>query len=158
MAVTAERPLIRGAQPSDAVRLTDIERLVAFSPWSLSQFISACRSDRDQVRVACDDEGRAVGFAIFSEVLGEASLLNIAVHPEWQRQGVGLLLLEAVLDELRRGGAQRIVLEVRASNASAIALYRRLGFDNDGLRKKYYPAAEGREDAVLMSLELADRK
>ena len=96
---------------------------------------------------------RWLAFALVSVVVGEAELLDIVVDPAEQGRGVGRLLLEAVLDELQ-GQAERMFLEVRESNDSAIGLYSALGFVEVGVRHGYYPAAKGREDALLMALEL----
>ena len=74
--------------------------------------------------------------------------------PRHQRQGLGGLLLAAALRAAVAAGAGRCLLEVRASNRAALALYRRQGFTEDGVRKNYYPAGAGREDALLMSKEL----
>lgn len=151
----AESGAIRASRPEDAVRLVEIERLVASAPWNLSQFISACRSDSSHVRVSPGSGAELSGFAIYTRVLDEASLLNIAVHPAYQGQGHGRALLQSVLAELRHKSAARLMLEVRASNEPAISLYRSTGFLDDGRRKNYYPASHGREDALLMSFDLA---
>ena len=128
-----------------------IEELTAAAPWSLSQFLSVCRSERERVLVAETGEGLA-GFAVCSQVLDEGSLLTIAVAPRFQRRGLGGELLDAVIAALVRSGASCCLLEVRRGNAAAIALYRQRGFVEDGLRRDYYPAAQGREDALLMSV------
>ena len=95
-----------------------------------------------------------VAFAITQVVLDEATLFNIAVHPSFQRQGHGRHLLEQLIETLETRGITTLWLEVRASNANAIALYEQLGFNEVSLRRNYYPAANGREDAVIMALPL----
>ena len=90
----------------------------------------------------------------YSAVLDQASIHNIAVRPQWQRQGLGRALLEACLDVMRDAGLQTCLLEVRASNAAALGLYGELGFTLDGRRRDYYRVPSGREDALLMSLAL----
>ena len=102
---------------------------------------------------------RAVcGFAALSWALDEATLLNIAVDPRWRRGGDGSQLLAAVLARAAQKGAQRLLLEARASNAAALALYRSAGFRRDATRRDYYPARgdQPRESAVLMSRRLDD--
>jgi ribosomal-protein-alanine N-acetyltransferase len=84
----------------------------------------------------------------------EAELLDIAIAAQHQRQGWGHDLLEEMMALARRHDMRRMVLEVRASNAAAISLYRRAGFADIGLRRDYYPAERGREDAILMGREL----
>ena len=115
--------------------------------------ISACRSDHEQVLVV-EVDGSVHAFAVYHEVLDEATLLNIAVAKAEQGQGTGHRLLDALLTLLRDASIKRVLLEVRQSNRPALALYRRLGFKADGVRRNYYPGVRGREDAILMSLNL----
>lgn len=100
-------------------------------------------------------EGDAlIGFALFSCLFDEAELLQVAVLPSRRRQGLARQLLQQGMIELSRQDVSRLMLEVRASNAAAIALYRTLGFGEDGRRRNYYPLADGHEDALLMSCQL----
>lgn len=94
------------------------------------------------------------GFAITQIVLDEATLFNIAIDPAFQRQGLGRTLLEEVIQQLEQKDVFTLWLEVRASNAKAIALYESLGFNELSVRRNYYPAAQGREDAIMMALPL----
>lgn len=93
-----------------------------------------------------------LGFAIYSQVLDEAELLDCVIAPDHQGCGLGSTLLELSLAEVC-DSAQRIYLEVRQSNVAAIALYQSHGFVEVGIRRDYYPSAHGREDALLMALE-----
>ena len=128
-----------------------IEQASSPHPWSLSQLLNTSLRERTSSLVIEQAGGGLVGYAIFEAVLDEATLLNIAVRPEHRGLGVGRRLLAALLAALRGRGVRRCLLEVRCSNAPAIALYRRLGFVADGRRPDYYPTATGREDALLMS-------
>lgn len=94
------------------------------------------------------------GFTIVQQIVDEATLFDICVQPLAQGKGLGKLLLERVINDARHHGALVLMLEVRASNIAAIGLYQRLGFSEIGRRKGYYPTADGREDAVLMDLDL----
>ena len=76
------------------------------------------------------------------------------MHASRQQRGLGLALLQAALRHMRAAGMRRCLLEVRRSNRAARGLYRGAGFDEDGTRKNYYPAAAGREDAILLSRTL----
>lgn len=140
--------------PMDVAHIAEIERSVAQHPWSLAQFLNSCRSAQQQVWVLESDAGAVTGFAVCQLVAGDASLLNIAVSSDYQGQQHGAALLQAVLRAARAAGAVRCLLEVRCSNGGAIALYRKYGFTEDGVRKNYYPTDGGREDALLMSLNL----
>ena len=93
-----------------------------------------------------------VGFAVVQFVLDEASLLNIAVDPQLQKQGIGRILLDEVIHRAMVKQATTVFLEVRASNRRAITLYQMAGFNEMGLRKNYYPTSHGKEDAVMMAL------
>jgi ribosomal-protein-alanine N-acetyltransferase len=92
-----------------------------------------------------------VGFAVVQFVVDEASLLNIAVEPTQQKQGIGRLLLDEVLAQASAKKATTVFLEVRASNQRAIQMYQQAGFNEMGLRKNYYPSANGKEHAVMMA-------
>jgi ribosomal-protein-alanine N-acetyltransferase len=84
----------------------------------------------------------------------EADLLDIAIAARHQRHGLGRSLLDEMMALARRTGMRRVLLEVRASNAAAIGLYRKAGFADIGLRRDYYPASSGREDAIVMGRNL----
>lgn len=102
-----------------------------------------------RLRVARVDRGIVVGYALFWHVADEVHLLNVAVAPPERRRGVGRALMRDLLDYARRHAVARVLLEVRASNRAAIALYESLAFERVRVRKGYY--ADG-EDAVEMML------
>lgn len=114
--------------------------------WSRADWLSSLQSD-DCFELVCD--GQAVAVAAFSVVCDEANLLNIAVPERAQRQGHARRLLVHCLSEYESAGIKHCFLEVRRSNAPAIALYERLGFSLIGERKNYYPVKDGREDALV---------
>lgn len=95
--------------------------------------------------------GEIVGYGIMSVTGGECHLLNLCVHPDRQGQGLGRRILRRMLAIGRSHGADTAFLEVRASNRAAIALYGAEGFGEVGTRRGYYPAAKGREDAIVMA-------
>jgi len=96
-----------------------------------------------------------LGYALFSTILDEAELLQIAIDPTEQGRGLAEALLRFSMEQLAEEGVTRLMLEVRASNQRAIRLYERLGFERDSVRKNYYPTATGREDALLMSVVIS---
>ena len=100
--------------------------------------------------------GVIVGYGVLSIAVGEAHVLNLCTAPGNEGEGLGRRMLQALLRVARGGGAQRVFLEVRPSNPRAIALYERSGFNEIGRRPRYYPARDGREDAIVMALELLD--
>jgi ribosomal-protein-alanine N-acetyltransferase len=159
MSAAVEGATLRPARPGDAIALAALERLVNPSPWTASQFNGACSAQpgatTERALLICVDR-QALGFVVYSLVLDEACIHNIAVHPARQGCGLGRALLGGALVEAVRGGATRCHLEVRASNEAARGLYETLGFQLDGIRKNYYPTATGREDALLMSMPFTD--
>ena len=99
-------------------------------------------------------EQAVIGGVVLSVAAGEAHVLNVCVAPEAQGEGHGRRLTRRLMDLARWHGAERIFLEVRPSNPRAMQLYHTLGFNEIGRRPNYYPARNGREDAIVMALEL----
>lgn len=97
-------------------------------------------------------EGQILGVAFFWMLVGELQILNLASDPKFRRQGVARFLMQAALKAARENGCENAFLEVRTSNVAAIQLYASLGFQDAGLRPKYY--ADTGEDALLMQLQL----
>lgn len=144
----------------DFMKKEDIDQVLAIehasfsSPWSRNLFLSEFRSPRvSSLMVSlADSPGRKVsGFIIFWTVEDEMHILNLAVAPEFRRQGIAKMLVLAALAHARRKGAKRAFLEVRASNIAAQKLYSSLGFTGIAIRRGYYDAPI--EDAVVMTLE-----
>lgn len=132
--------------------IVQIERAVNPFPWgeeALRDTIASSGHHLMSLR-----EGRAVGFLLSSFVLDEAQLLLIGVSPDWQGVGVGGQLLKELINRSQDRGQKLIYLEVRSGNERAIRLYRSLGFIDIGVRRDYYPGLVGREDAIVMSLQL----
>ena len=121
-------------------------------PWTRSNFIDSLAAGH--LAEVLDGGAALLGYFIAMVGVDELHLLNITVAPSWQGRGLGRALLDAVSRHGRERGLQRLLLEVRESNMRAQALYLRQGFEVIGRRKAYYPAAQGREDAVVMSLAL----
>ena len=142
----------RPMQFEDLDRVMEIEPKIYSHPWSRGNF-----ADSLHAGYSCwiyESEGEVVGYAVMMSVLDEAHLLNISIAQDCQGRGMGRALLDHVIDIARRHGAQMMFLEVRPSNKNAIALYESIGFNEFSVRKGYYPAHNGREDAILMGLAL----
>jgi len=101
----------------------------------------------------CEYNDTILGYSLLSIAVGEAHILNISVDPVEKNQGIGRKMLENLID-VARGRAETVFLEVRPSNTAAIALYEDVGFNEIGVRKGYYPAENGREDAIMLALTL----
>jgi ribosomal-protein-alanine N-acetyltransferase len=97
-----------------------------------------------------------LGYAVLMMAVDEGHLLNISIAASQQRRGFGARLLLHVMDCARRAGASTLMLEVRPSNDKAIELYRQFGFEQIGVRRGYYPAPVGREDAVILRRPLTE--
>ena len=141
----------RKMEPSDLDEIVKIERASFSSPWSTRFFL-------EELRVPCarsllaQIEERVVGYVIYWELPAELDVHNLAVHPNYRRQGIGRSLLSVTIGEARNRGASRISLEVRRSNESAQSLYWSLGFVTRGVRRGYY--LDNGEDALVMVLEM----
>ncbi|MEE4303405.1 MAG: ribosomal protein S18-alanine N-acetyltransferase [Wenzhouxiangella sp.] len=155
-AVLSPRVGVRAMARGDLDAVTRIETASYPFPWTRGIFQDCLR-----VGYRChvlEADGVIAGYGIVSHALDEAHLLNLCIHPEQRRGGLARLLLEHVVGEARVGAANRLFLEVRPSNEAAVALYRSSGFRAIGRRPGYYPADEGREDAMVMVLHLDGRR
>lgn len=122
-------------------------------PWSRNIFRDCLRAGYPSwVLVERDDS--IIGYAVISIAAGEAHVLNICTAPQRQGRGHGRRMLRSLIALARGHQVQRLFLEVRPSNAHALSLYRDEGFAEIGRRPRYYPAHKGREDAIVMAIEL----
>lgn len=143
---------MRPMQMADLDRIMQIEPTVFPYPWSRGNFSDSLNSG-----YSCwvMEEGEVIiGYAVMMMVLDEAHLLNISIDHGQQGRGLGRRLLEHMMLLGRRHGGLNMFLEVRPSNLAAIALYTTMGFNEMAIRRNYYPAKHGREDAVLMGMAL----
>lgn len=145
-------PAVRGMTEHDLERVLEIEQGSYNFPWSEGIF-GDCLRIGYACRVIVLGE-RVVGYAIMSAGAGEAHLLNLCIAPDYRGAGLAGVLLDAVIAGAARMGANSLYLEVRPSNVSARRLYRGRGFREIGVRRHYYPAAEGREDALVLTRSL----
>ena len=133
-------------------KVISIEHAVHIHPWSRGNFADSISAGY-HCWVAHRDSA-LVGYGVVMIGAGEAHLLNLSVAPLWQRQGIGAELTRFFVKLSRDYGAEKIYLEVRPSNTIARSLYLAQGFAEIGVRRDYYPAEDGREDAVIMELNL----
>lgn len=146
---------IRRLTEADLASVSEIENACFIPPLSPEQLKKQLNNPRVIALGAFDNT--LVGFAFFSLVLDEAELLQIAVAPAYRGKGFGHRLLQQGSELLLQQQIQKMLLEVRESNQTAISLYRSEGFVDDGLRKNYYPpkiVGGEREAALLMSRSL----
>lgn len=132
----------------DLPEVIEIENLAHTHPWSQKLFMS--NFGKRYVNHVLMIDNKVVGYFVASYVAGEVTLLNIAVSPTQQGNGLGQTLLSFLKTFSRELDQQEIWLEVRASNFTAISLYQKLGFVEVDVRSEYYPTDNGREDAIIM--------
>lgn len=133
-------------------QIAGIEKLCFSDPWSENSIASELDNRLSYWLVALDGNTVA-GYIGSQSVLDEADMMNVAVHPDYRRQGIGEKLVLELANALNGKGIRGLMLEVRESNAPAIALYEKLGFVQVGLRKNYY--RNPRENALIMRKELS---
>lgn len=142
----------RPMQMADLDDIMRIEPTIYPYPWSRGNFSDSL--DAGYSGWVYEEDGQIIGYAVLMLVLDEAHLLNISIAQSHQDRGLGRALLEYMMQIARGHGATNIFLEVRPSNQSAIHLYESTGFNEMAVRRGYYPAANGREDAILMGMAL----
>lgn len=136
---------------SHVPQIAALEQICFSAPWSEASVRSECSNPLSDWLVAVEDE-RVVGYVGSQSVPPEADVMNIAVAPEYRRQGIGSALIKALTELLHTKGIESLLLEVRASNDPAINLYQGFGFVQVGRRKKYY--VNPTEDALILRKEL----
>lgn len=146
--VSCFRPMV----VEDVEPVVDIERQIYTFPWSCGNFTDSLHAGYN-----CwvnEQDGGIVGYGVMMLAAGEAHLLNLGIAVEWQGKGLGREALGHMIAVARDHRAEVMFLEVRTSNIVARRLYATRGFRVLTIRKNYYPAAQGRENAVLMELVL----
>lgn len=144
------RPLAEG----DLAYVAALEAQIHAAPWTLGNFRDAVAAG--YLAEVGEREGRILVFGVMMRAPGEAQLLNLSVVPDARRQGLGRAQLERFIEGATRNGAEQMFLEVRVSNAPAIALYESSGFVRVARRLRYYPetTTTPAEDALVMRLPL----
>lgn len=142
--------------PMSSAHLDAVEALekICFpeDPWSRQIFEEALMNKNTSSLLALAEDGSVLGYLLFTAVLDEGDVDNIAVAPAARRQGIASALLEEFRRYGRKHGLANLFLEVRPSNTGAAALYEKLGYREAGRRKNYY--LNPKEDAIIMKLEM----
>ena len=145
-------PSVREMGHDDLAMVSDIERRSYEFPWSHGVFRDCLLAGYHCM--VLERDGRVAGYGILSIAAGEAHILNLCVDPKYRSHGYGEYLLDAILAQSRSANVREIFLEVRPSNTTALALYRKKGFHKVARRPAYYQATEGREDAAVLAKKL----
>jgi len=141
-------PILREMTMADVDAILRIEQQVHAHPWTRGNFIDALGSA--SICKVYEDGDALLGYAVFMPAVDDVELLDIGITAEHQRKGLGRRLLFEIMEVARRMQLRRMLLEVRPSNVAALGLYRDVGFSEIGLRRGYYLADNGREDAIVM--------
>ena len=131
-------------------QVAELEKICFSDPWSEKSMASELTNPLSLWLVAVEDD-RVAGYVGSQSVMGESDMMNVAVHPDFRRQGVAEKLVLELVAALAKRDNHCLTLEVRASNAPAISLYEKLGFAQVGLRKNYY--RNPKEDALILRKE-----
>ncbi len=140
-------------QADDLPDVLAVEQAAYEFPWTHGNFVDSLRAGHSAWTMR-DSAGGLIAYAVLMLALDEAHLLNLTVTPACQRFGFGWRMLEAMAENARGYGARTMLLEVRPSNEAAQKMYERYGFVRIGIRRGYYPARDGREDAIVMRVAL----
>jgi ribosomal-protein-alanine N-acetyltransferase len=152
---------LRRMSEHDLLEVVDLEKLSGLSPWGWDAYHKELQSTEESIMLVAHDPLSAgaaggpqaiIGFIVARLIANELHINNVAVRPEFRRSGTGEKLLSAVLSWAEARGSEQAVLEVRAGNSAAQALYARCGFTVIGRRRRYYAAPV--EDALLMAVSL----
>ena len=143
---------LRPMQTDDLDAVMQIEPTIYSHPWTRGNFSDSLNSGYSAW--VLEQDNKMIGYALLMLVMDEAHLLNLSIAKPQQKRGLGRYLLEHMLKIAKNHKVTNMFLEVRPSNISAIALYENMGFSEMAVRRGYYPAKEGREDAVIMGLAL----
>ena len=135
---------------SHVAQVAELEKLCFRDPWSENSVASELNNPLSLWLVAVDGD-RVAGYVGSQTVMDESDMKNVAVHPDYRKQGIATALILGLVEELRKRGSRSLTLEVRASNETAISVYRKLDFQEVGRRKNYY--RNPREDALILRKE-----
>ena len=143
-----ESSIVREMELSDIDSVVDIEKNSFPIPWTKGTFISELKRNKLARYYVVEVDGRVVGYAGLWLIMNEAHITNIAIHPKYRGKGMGKKLVGELIEEILKINIYRITLEVRPSNAAALALYKKFGFVPCGIRPEYY--RDNNEDAIIM--------
>jgi len=150
--IETPKPSLRLMTKNDLHRVMDIEASAYQFPWTKGTFQDCLRAGC--TTWLCEDDQGIQGYGVLTTGGGEGHILNLCVDPRHRQQGVGTTLLRALLATAEVAEVATLFLEVRPSNTAALRLYEKFGFNEVGVRNNYYPAKNGREDAIVLAKEL----
>lgn len=135
---------------ADLAEVLDLEGKAFDDPWTQAHFEGELNNPHATIDLLRAPDGSLLGYVAYWIIVDEAQLLDVAVHPDFRRRGLGRRLVTRLVAQSAKADCQLIVLEVRRSNTAAVKLYESLGFEAVSIRKRYY--AKSGEDAIVMHL------
>ena len=135
----------------DVPQVHEIELKTFHTPWSYQSFVDEMTTNKCARYIVAEEDGKVLGYAGAWLIFDEGHITNIAVDEAYRGRGIGIGVTQALMQYAANMGVQYMTLEVRKSNAAAIALYEKFGFQQVGLRKGFY--SHPREDAIIMTRE-----
>lgn len=145
-------PVFRFMKEEDIDQILNIEHLSFATPWSKEAFYNELYQNQFAVYIVLEEDGKIIGYCGVWIVLDEAHVTNVAVLPEYRGRKFGDALMRKLIEVAKEKGARTMTLEVRVTNHIAQSLYRKMGFQNGGIRKNYY--TDNQEDALVMWVNL----
>ena len=142
--------MILDMKEKHVAQVAALEKICFSDPWS-EKSVASELSNRLALWLVAEEDGQLAGYIGSQTVMDESDVMNVAVHPDFRRRGIGESLILELINRLKKKGSHCLTLEVRASNDPAIALYSKLGFAEVGRRKNYY--RNPREDALILRKE-----
>ncbi len=142
--------ILTNMKPEHVAQVAQLEKLCFSDPWNEASVASEL-TNKLSLWLVAEEDGVVAGYIGSQTVIDETDMMNIAVHPDYRRQGIATWLIEALICALKEKGSRCLTLEVRQSNLAAIALYESMGFAQVGLRKNYY--FHPKENAIILRKE-----
>lgn len=152
---TIHPPHLRTIQQADLYAVYTVEQAAHTYPWSIEILSNCLKTDHQCWLWQLD--AQIIGHGIMLIGGGECSILNLCTHPAYQKRGFGQRMLLHLLNIGREYQADTAFLEVRKSNTAALKLYQRIGFNEIGIRRNYYPHSQGRMDAIILAKTLIEK-
>ncbi|MCI5687055.1 MAG: ribosomal protein S18-alanine N-acetyltransferase [Emergencia sp.] len=140
--------ILRKGVPGDVDQMEILEQQCFSVPWSKDSLLYELAENPLALYVVAEVEGRVAGYVGVWTIVDEGHITNVAVSPDFRGRHIGMALIDTMIDVTEKQGVKSYTLEVRASNAPAIGLYKKFGFVSEGLRKGYYE--DNGEDAIIM--------
>lgn len=144
--------VFRYMRDEDIDQVLEVEHASFATPWSREAFYNELHNNKFAVYIVLEDDNRIIGYCGTWVVIDEAHVTNVAIMPGYRGKKLGEALMTKLMSVAREMGARSMTLEVRVTNHIAQSLYRKLGFQNGGIRKNYY--SDNQEDALVMWVNL----